>query len=701
MTAIDRLHPGLAHHIVNTLGWSSLRPLQEAAAQPLLVGSDALLLAPTAGGKTEAAVFPMLTSMIEYGWRGLSVLYVCPLRALLNNLQPRIDGYARWVGRTAGVWHGDTKASQRRAMRVERPDILLTTPESLESLLVSPSVNPREFFGDVQAVIVDEVHAFAGDDRGWHLLAVLERISHLANRPIQRIGLSATVGNPGDLVRWLQGTGSAARAGVVVAPEADGSSSSAEIEVDYVGNVQNAATVISALHRGEKRLVFCETRRRAEELALALRSRTVTTFVSHSSLSRDERRRAEQAFAEERDCVIVATSTLELGIDVGDLDRVIQLDAPRSVASFLQRLGRTGRRAGSERNMLFLASSASKLLHATGLLRLWNEGFVEPITPPVAPRHIAAQQLLALCLQEGRTGESIWREWWGDLPIFDESTREIVEWLVASGHLERDSSGMLFIGPEAERRYGRRNFMELLAVFTAAPEFTVLHGRQEVGGADPLMLMRKVNGPRVLSLAGRPWRVTHIDWTRRRCFVEPTDIPGRSLWQGMTPPQSFELSRAQRDVLLGATPDAGLSKRATTALAKLREEAGHRAWKAGTVVESGSEVPVWWTWAGERANATLAAALPDVVDPEGDLDDHSLRLREDISPDRLRAALNRVAGDELPQPVVADEALHQLKFAEMLPPELARTTLGLRLADTARAQSVLTEHVRWYHSPGS
>jgi len=146
VSGVDRLHPGVVHHIVNTLNWPTLRLLQEAAIEPLLDGADALLLAPTAGGKTEAAVFPVLTSMLDNGWRGLSVLYVCPLRALLNNLHPRIDGYAKWVGRTAGLWHGDTSQAVRRRMRVERPDFLLTTPESIESLLVSPLVNPREFF---------------------------------------------------------------------------------------------------------------------------------------------------------------------------------------------------------------------------------------------------------------------------------------------------------------------------------------------------------------------------------------------------------------------------------------------------------------------------------------------------------------------------------------------------------------------------
>ncbi|HEX6499652.1 MAG TPA: DEAD/DEAH box helicase [Micromonosporaceae bacterium] len=696
MSGIDRLHPGLVHHIVNTLGWTSLRPLQEAAIDPLLDGVDALLLAPTAGGKTEAAAFPMITSMIDYGWRGLSVLYVCPLRALLNNLHPRVASYAQWVGRTAGLWHGDTKASQRRAMRIERPDILLTTPESLESLLVSPSVNPREFFADVQAVIVDEVHSFAGDDRGWHLLAVLERLSRLAGRPIQRIGLSATVGNPDQLLTWLQGTGANTRARAVIAPDTGSAPvSSVDVCIDYVGSVENAATVISALHRGEKRLVFCETRRRTEELALALRTRSVTTFVSHSSLSADERRQAEQAFAEARDCVIVATATLELGIDVGDLDRVIQLDAPRSVASFLQRLGRTGRRSGTQRNMLFLATKPNELLQAAGLTRLWNQGYVEPVAPPTAPRHIAAQQMLAVCLQEGRVGDVTWREWWGDLPIFDETSTEIVQWLVETGHLERDESGMLFIGPAAERRYGRRNFMELLGVFAAAPQFTVLYGRREIGGADPLMLMRKVEGPRVIALGGRSWRVTHIDWPRRRCFVEPSERKGRSQWQGITPPLSFDLARAERDVLLGATPEATLSQRAAAALDKMREQSGYRASPAGTVIERDAGVVTWWTWAGGRANATLASALSSIGDPGADLNDHMIQLRGDISPQQLKTAVDLVADADLPPPEVSDTALHQLKFAEILPPALATETLGLRLADEEGARRVLGEPRTW------
>lgn len=151
--------------------------------------------------------------------------------------------------------------------------------------------------------------------------------------------------------------------------------------MDHVGSVANAATVIAALHRGEKRLVFCESRRAVEELGDQLRLKGVNTFLSHASLSMPERHRAEQAFAEARDCVIVSTSTLELGIDVGDLDRIIQLDAPSTVASFLQCLGRTGRRSGTTRNCLFLALSEAGLLSAAALLLRWSRGWVEPVVP--------------------------------------------------------------------------------------------------------------------------------------------------------------------------------------------------------------------------------------------------------------------------------------------------------------------------------
>lgn len=692
------LHPVVLHHIVNTLGWPSLRPFQEAAAAPLLAGDDALLIAPTAGGKTEAAAFPLLSKMASDDWRGTSVLYLCPLKALLNNLLPRLESYASWLGRTVALWHGDVKAGARRKVLSEQPDVLLTTPESLEAMLVSANVDHQTFFAHLRAVVVDEVHAFAGDDRGWHLLAVLERLTRLVGRPLQRVGLSATVGNPDELLGWLQGSGRGSRPARLVVPHLDVPASAGappgDIDLDYVGSVENAATVIATLHRGEKRLVFCDSRQLVEQLGAALRARDVTTFLSHASLSADQRRRAEEAFGQARDCVIVSTSTLELGIDVGDLDRVIQLNAPTTVAAFLQRLGRTGRRAGSTRNCLFLALDERSLVHAAALLLSWSRGWVEPVKPPPEPRHIVAQQVLALCLQQHQVGDQLWRHGWNGLEPFGASADVIVRYLVDSGFISHDG-GMLFIGPEAEAKFGHRHFMNMTAVFTAPPEFTVLTGRTEIGRTDPSLLTDEIQGPRLLLLGGRSWRVTYIDWTRRRCFVEAADSGGRARWtSGAVGGLSYQLTRAMREVLLGADPPVRFSQRATTELAATRDRHRGEVHPAGTVIARSDDDVRWWTWAGFRANATLVSTLSDLVDPAQRFDERYVRMRADLTVDAWRAGIAD-AVDRVCLPDINPRALSGLKFSAALPPRLATATLAARLADFAGANAALTEPVRY------
>lgn len=698
------LDPVLVHHIVNSLGWHDLRPLQKAAIEPLLAGHDALLLAPTAAGKTEAAAFPLLTRMVDNKWSGTSLLYVCPLKALLNNLEPRLDKYAGWLGRRAALWHGDVGTSARRAMLRDRPDILLTTPESLESMLVSANVDHRLLFDGLQAVVVDEVHAFAGDDRGWHLLAVLERLTHLTGRAVQRVGLSATVGNPQALLSWLQGSSRNTRSASVVAPDLPARTEpraepaappAGNVELDYVGSLDNAARLIATLHAGEKRLVFCEARKAVEELGQLLRVRGVTTFLSHASLATDERRRSEQAFAEARDCVIVSTSTLELGIDVGDLDRVIQIDAPPTVASFLQRLGRTGRRAGTCRNCLFLTLTGRDLVKAAGLLLRWAGGWVEPVVAPPEPRHIIAQQILALCLQEKQVGDQTWRQWWNGVAPFGPGADVILRYLVDNRYLESDN-GMLFIGPAAELVFGRQHFMDMTAVFTGAPEFSVLLGRSELGRIDPSLLVEEVKGDRRVLLGGRSWRITYIDWRRRRCFVEPADGGGRARWTTLGwAGLSYELSQAMREVLLGADPPVRLTRRA---LAKLEEE---RATSIDLIHPGGSLIRRhedgdvrWWTWAGFRTNATLAATVSEVVDPVHRFNDQQIRLREDLTPTMWRE-LSRDANTRLCLPDVNEKALAGLKFSDALPKRLAMATVAARIADLDNAARVLADPIRF------
>lgn len=679
MSNATDLAPALEYHVANTLGWPDLRALQKAAVAPVLSGTDCLLIAPTAGGKTEAALFPILTRMVDQGWTGLSVVYVAPLKALLNNLLPRLEQYTAWLGRRVALWHGDIGDSARRAILSEPPDILLTTPESLEAMLVSRRVDHRLLFRGLRVVVADEIHSFAAGDRGWHLVAVLERVQRIAEHRIQRIGLSATLGNPADVLTWYQGSN--AVAGVTASVVSAGDPPAApDVALDYVGSLENAAIVIAALHAGEKRLVFCESRAQAEELAYGLRNQGVTTFISHSSLSLDERRQSERAFAEARDCVIVSTSTLELGIDIGDLDRMIQLDAPRSVGSFLQRLGRTGRRTGTPRNALFLATDHETFLRAAGLLQLWGTGFVEPVTPPPSPRHITAQQFLALALQEGRFARATWRGWWGGSPVMADG-EEVLAYLSAEGFLAEDG-GWLFIGPRAEREFGGRNFLELLSTFLTDLELVVQEGRKEIGSISPISLNADVQrGAKPLLLAGRPWRVLNVDWERHRVDVEADASRGKVRWSSLPLPESFQMVRARRDVLLGADPPAKLSQRAVAALSSIREMWSARVDPSAFVIERGDAEVTYWSMAGLRAHETLAAALP--IEFEARSTNEYLRFTTAFDVNVMRGTVL-----EGVLPYIDPRAVEGLKFSAALPPELARATLAERFVDRIGAEAV-------------
>jgi ATP-dependent Lhr-like helicase len=280
---------------------------------------------------------------------------------------------------------------------------------------------------------------------------------------------------------------------------------------------------------------------------------------------------------------------------------------------------------------------------------------------------------------------------------------QIASWLVESGHLDRDS-GMLFVGPTAERRFGHKRFLELLSVFTAAPQFTVLHGRVEIGSVDPMSLTRRVDGPRTLSLTGRSWVVNHIDWKRRRTFVEPTDLRGESRWFGIGSPLSYALTDAMRRVLLGATPNGvGLSKRAMERLATERAVQAHAVHPEATVISArdGRDAR-WWTWAGAKANAVIGAALaavrPGVVGEVVRHGNRSVRLANDATAGIVASAMHEAEREFGPglvglEPSVSDEALKQLRFAELLPWSLAASTLAARAADHTGAQIVLARPI--------
>lgn len=676
MTEFEQLHPALQYHVVNTLGWSTLRPTQLAAIPPIHAGSHCLLLAPTAGGKTEAASIPILSRMLIESWPGTSVLYICPIKALLNNLEHRLTHYAGLIGRTVEVWHGDVSQSRKKKALKEAPDILLTTPESIEAMLISLRVDRPTWFGNLRAVVVDELHAFAADDRGWHMRSVLQRLEHYLSRPLQRIGLSATVSNPRELLDWFAPFGERQVVGSASV------STDADVTIDHVGNLENAATVISRLHRGEKRLVFCDSRSSAEQLSSMLRAKDVRTFVSHASLSAAERRQAEAAFGEEKDCVIVATSTLELGIDVGDLDRVLQIDAPATVSSFLQRMGRTGRRSGSLRNCLFLTTSQDAFMLSLGVMHLWSQAWVEAAYPPGEPWPIVGQQILAATLERGEWPAkdivSLLTKCFPELPV--EGFKTMLDHMVQQGYLDMDE-GLVRVGPETEREFGRGHYRDLLASFSGAQLLTGRCGSAEVGYIDPTVLTGE-EPQRLLLLAGRSWLVKEIEWGKKVVWLEPAKEGGKARWTGGARSLSREVCQGIRAALVdGAPPVVHLSQRAKIEMAAIQEELALSP-DANFMSRTEGSLQRTWTFEGTKQNRTYARAASNA----------GRHIKFDALCIWAPAAALTVQDNRDESLLLTHEELKTfaegIKFASCVPQDLLSRTISARLFSVTRTSIV-------------
>jgi ATP-dependent Lhr-like helicase len=611
LAAFDRLHPHLRHAIVHDLGWKSLRPVQDLTIEAVLDGDNTIVLAPTAGGKTEAAVFPLLSRILTEEPPPVAILYVCPIRALLNNLEERVQHYARMVGLDAFKWHGDVSDSVKRRFREEPAHLLMTTPESLEVMLISARTDARTLFRGLSAVVVDEIHAFAGDDRGAHLVALLERLTVFCGRDFQRIGLSATVGNPELISKWLQGS-SKRPSRVVDPPRAE---AKRDLHVDFQEEIEGVAGAISERIRGRKSLVFVESRSMAERIAHATSRSGAEVFVHHSSVSRADRAAAESRFVRGSNVAIVCTSTMELGIDVGDLDQIIQVDAPSTVASFLQRLGRTGRRPGTRPMCTFVCRTSESLMQGVALLRLAESRWIEDVQPPKHALHVLAHQVLALTLQETGVSRHRLLPWvhaaWPFSGISDGDANELLETMLSKDILY-EADGILSLGRRGEALYGRKNFFELYAVFSAPPVMRVMHGREEVGFVEAQFASLQPAEGSVLCfrLAGRAWQVVRAEWSKGILRVRPAEHGRVPNWLGPPHLLSEKLCAAMRDILSVPGKEAEwATKAAAIELTSLRESYGEFLEPGATPLESYEDGVRWHTFAGGRVNHLLAAGL--------------------------------------------------------------------------------------------
>jgi len=668
VSVFARFAPRLQEAIVARLGWGSLRPVQEEAGEALLAGDNAIILAPTAGGKTEASMFPLLSGMVESGPVGVGALYIAPIKALLNNQADRLGLYTEMVGLRRFVWHGDTPDAPRRRFSREPAELLMTTPESLEVMLVSRRVDEGRIFADLRAVVIDEVHALAGTDRGAHLMSVLERLARVSGHDVQRVGLSATVGNPDAILGWLQGT--SGRPGRVVDPPRQ--AGRRQLLVVHRPDLAALARDAARVARGQKSLFFCQSRATTEAVAEHMRRAGTTVFVHHSAVSREERELAEERFHHGSDACIVCTSTLELGIDVGDLDRVLQAEAPDTVSSFLQRMGRTGRRAGQAANTTFFCETTEGVLQAIALIELAKAGWVERVGVERRCWPVLIHQLLAMALaSDGIEAEEAWRHL-TSVPDFGGIAREeydrLLGWMLRDGAL-RLAGGRLVLGPKAERRFGRKNFMELFAVFSSPQTYGVqTAGGRSLGSLSQAFVDRLVDGVSAFLLGGRAWAVIRVQHDERRVLVQPAPRGRQPTWGGFLPQfLSFEVCQGVRSVLLSDDRYPYLDDAAWAALVDHRRATREVLDGPGGGVEVGDGEVRWWTCAGGRVNATLRYALEAVAPGWGDWkvvpDNFAIKVRgEDLDERRFREALATLS-----EPAFWDDERLWAEVAEALP----------------------------------
>ena len=664
VSAFARFPARLQQAIVSRLGWTSLRPVQDLAGAAILDGKNVVVLAPTAGGKTEAAIFPVLASLTEHPVGSVGAIYIAPIKALLNNQEDRLGTYTEMVGLRRFVWHGDAGQADKRRFVKDPGELLMTTPESLEVMLISPRVPVADMFRDLRFIIVDEVHALAGTDRGAHLMSVLERVVRSATADVQRIGLSATIGNPTAILDWLQG--SSARPREVIDPPKR--AQRRQIGVIHRPAVVGLAREAATRAAGKKSLFFCQSRALTETVAEQMRACGTEVFVHHSSVSLDERREAEASFQHGTNVCITCTSTLELGIDVGDLDLVFQANAPSSVSSFLQRLGRTGRRASSVANTTFFCDSRDAVLQAIALVELARAHWVESVPPLTRCWPVLVHQLFAMALQFGGvSAERCWEQL-SRVPDFSGIRRDEFDRLVRHLIGERyllESGGLLSLGEQAERIYGRKNFSELYAVFSSPVLYRVrtVEGR-ELGSLEQAFVDRLVADMTSFLLGGRAWVAEHVDHRERIVRVREARRGRKPTWGGYIPQMlGFELCQRIRQVLVEQVEYPYLDPDAQAVLHEARDDLGALLGRGERAIQVEAGSATWWTFAGGRINSTLKYLLAVTQGWRVVSDNFLVRIEGDgVSHDTVIAELDRIVRED----VLADSDVWR-RVAALLP----------------------------------
>ncbi len=641
MSDIFSKFPPFIQDYIYRNGWAELRDVQLKAADVLFGSEDNLLLTTgTASGKTEAALFPVITELCENPPASFGAIYIAPLKSLINDQFLRISEVLDESGVKVFHWHGDVAQSHKSKALREPSGILQITPESLESMLMNRPNDVVRLFGDIRYVIIDEIHTLTGSDRGNQIICQLVRLSRLTGRDPRRIGLSATVGDAQKAADWL-GAGSGRSTVVVGSPDTKiswrlalehfyiggGDPDEAETPRTEVGSdsgyipSDKGYEYIYDATKGRKCLVFANSREETEVITATLRQiadrrgEPDIFRIHHGNLSAAIREEAELSLKnDEQQTVTCATVTLELGIDIGRLERIVQSEAPVSVSSLLQRLGRSGRRgAPPEMVMTFREESPLpntplpqlipwSLIRGIALIQLYiEERFVEPPKTKKYPMSLLFHQTLSVLFSKGEMTPSGLAKEVLSLPPFEgvapEDYRTLIVSMIKNGFIERTDDGGLIIGLTGERLTSSFKFY---AVFNDSEDFTVRAGSDEIG----TITTPPPVGER-FALAGRVWEVEELDVQRHLIYVHGVDGKMEISWPGDYGEIHTRVLERMKKVLEEDAVYPYLKKNARVRLDAARRVARNTGMLEKSIVHLGGYSWCVFPWLGTRAFRTM------------------------------------------------------------------------------------------------
>ncbi|MFC0775283.1 DEAD/DEAH box helicase [Terrimonas alba] len=515
--------------------WESLRPIQAAAISKILSTEENYILASrTASGKTEAAFLPIL-SKTDFKEKGIQVLYISPLIALINDQFVRIEELCKYLDVTVTKWHGEANKTLKEKLIKEPSGILLITPESLEAMFVNNPYYIIALFSNLKFIVIDEIHSFIGSERGTHLKSLISRIKGKCTGKIRTIGLSATIGDYDEAKRF---TGEEDITKVLLDKTAkDVSALFKYMKVEGDEIPPSLITELYDLTKDKKVLIFPNSRGKAEEIAVKLKKLSEKKkghpyyFSHHSSIDKELREYIED-FAKNNkrhNFCIICTSTLELGIDIGTVDLVVQVNSTFSIASLIQRVGRSGRKEGAQSNLLLYATKNWELLQSFACWELYKEGFIEPLTPQKKPFDILFHQILSVLKEKSGISRVKLLEWIKFNVAFSNINSDevdyLIDYMIGCDFIE-DLKQELIIGVEGEKLADSRSFY---SVFKTDEKFKVINAGKSLGEI-PYSL--QVVPDENIFLAARVWKIVDVDMKANKIQVIPAKDGRKPLFFG-------------------------------------------------------------------------------------------------------------------------------------------------------------------------